>query len=122
MVLATELSEDLIREGLARELVRIIQDRRKEMGCEFSDRIEVSFATESVELRTAIDQFKDYILGETLALIGRHDVPRGQSVEAERPGLRSGIPHRKFEPFETTVGDHPLTLCIRVSSRRKPLS
>ena len=32
VVLATELTEELIREGLARELVRTIQDRRKEMG------------------------------------------------------------------------------------------
>ena len=68
VVLATELTEDLIREGLARELVRAIQDRRKEMGCQFTDRIAVGIVTESAELRAAIEQFRDYIAGETLAV------------------------------------------------------
>ncbi len=67
VVLATELTEDLIREGLARELVRTIQDRRKEMGCQFTDRIAVGVVTESHELNAAIDQFRNYICGETLA-------------------------------------------------------
>ena len=61
VVLATELTDDLIREGLARELVRTIQDRRKEMGCEFTDRIAVGIVTESAELKAAIEQFRDYI-------------------------------------------------------------
>jgi len=41
VVLSTELTDELILEGLARELVRTIQDRRKEMGCQFTDRITV---------------------------------------------------------------------------------
>ncbi len=68
VVLATELTADLIREGLARELVRTIQDRRKEMGCEFTDRISVGIVTESPDLKAAIEQFRDYIEGETLAV------------------------------------------------------
>ena len=68
VVLATELTEDLVREGLARELVRTIQDRRKEMGCEFTDRIVIGVVTDSAELRSAIEQFGDYIRGETLAV------------------------------------------------------
>ena len=68
VVLSTELTEDLIREGLARELVRTINDRRKEMDCQFTDRIEVGVVTESAELRAAIEQFRDYIMPETLAV------------------------------------------------------
>ena len=67
VVLATELTESLIAEGWARELVRIIQDRRKDMGCQFTDRIEVGIETESQALRAAVAQFKEYISGETLA-------------------------------------------------------
>ena len=52
VVLATELTPELIREGLARELVRTIQDRRKEMGCQFTDRIVVGVVTESAELQS----------------------------------------------------------------------
>ena len=66
VVLSTELTDDLIAEGYARELVRAIQDRRKEIGCEYTDRIEVALVTESTELAAAADQFSDYITGETL--------------------------------------------------------
>ena len=69
MVLATELTEELIREGLARELVRTIQDRRKEMGCEFTDRIAIGIVTDSAELqgrRRAIPPTT--FSGETLAV------------------------------------------------------
>jgi isoleucyl-tRNA synthetase len=68
VVLATELTEELIREGLARELVRTIQDRRKELGCQFTDRIILGMVTESAELKAAIEQFRDYIMNETLAV------------------------------------------------------
>ncbi|MEM8865493.1 MAG: isoleucine--tRNA ligase [Planctomycetota bacterium] len=67
VVLATELTPELIAEGLARDLVRVIQDRRKELGCEFTDRIEVGIETESTDLATAIEQHHDYLAGETLA-------------------------------------------------------
>jgi isoleucyl-tRNA synthetase len=67
VVLATELTPDLIREGIARELVRTIQDRRKEIGCQFTDRIAIGLVTDSAELKEAIEQFADYIRGETLA-------------------------------------------------------
>ena len=80
VVLATELTPELIREGLARELVRTIQDRRKEIGCEFTDRIAVGIVTDSVELRTVIEQFGDYIKGETLAVEMDFRLPAG--VEA----------------------------------------
>ena len=97
VVLATELTEELILEGLARELVRAIQDRRKEMGCEFTDRIEVGVVTESQELQTAIEQFRDYIRGETLA------------VKLDRAALAGA------ESVEIKVGDDPLTLYVKVT-------
>jgi isoleucyl-tRNA synthetase len=57
----------LIAEGLARELVHAIQNRRKELGCEYTDRIEVGVETEADDLRQAVTRFADYISGETLA-------------------------------------------------------
>ncbi len=87
VVLATELTEELIREGLARELVRAIQDRRKEMGCQFTDRIAVGIVTESDELRTAIEQFRDYIAGETLAVeIKLGPLPGVEAAEIDLAG------------------------------------
>jgi isoleucyl-tRNA synthetase len=95
VVLATELTEDLIREGLARELVRVIQDRRKEMTCEFTDRIEVGVVTDSAKLKAAINRFESYLRNETLTL---------ELSAVALPGV---------EPLETTIGDDPLTLYVR---------
>ncbi|MGL6227254.1 MAG: isoleucine--tRNA ligase [Thermoguttaceae bacterium] len=66
VVLSTELTEELLAEGRARELVRMIQDRRKELGCEYTDRIRVEVSTCSEEIIGAIELFGSYIRGETL--------------------------------------------------------
>jgi len=67
VVLATELTPDLIAEGAARDFVRVVQDRRKEMNLEFTDRIEIGIVGASAELQTALEQYRDYVCGETLA-------------------------------------------------------
>ena len=67
VVLATELTPDLVSEGLARDLVRVIQDHRKACGCEYTDRIDVGLKTDSSELAAAIQEHRDYIAQETLA-------------------------------------------------------
>ncbi len=67
VVLSTELTPELVAEGLARDAVRLIQDQRKDTGCEYTDRIEVGIVTESSDARKAIEKFRDYIAAETLA-------------------------------------------------------
>jgi isoleucyl-tRNA synthetase len=67
VVLATELTPDLIAEGLARDLVRTIQDIRKRQNLEFTQRIDVGIVTTSNETNRAIEAFRDFIAGETLA-------------------------------------------------------
>jgi isoleucyl-tRNA synthetase len=76
-VLSTELTPALILEGLAREVVHAIQTRRRDLTCEYTDRIEVAIATDSPELRTAIGQFREYICGETLAVDLNETIPPG---------------------------------------------
>ena len=63
--LVTDLTPELVREGLARELVRRIQDQRKQLNLDIADRIILYFAA-SDGLKKAVDDFKDYIMGETL--------------------------------------------------------
>ena len=46
VVLSTELTPELIIEGWARELVHAIQNRRKDLGCEYTDRIAVGVVTD----------------------------------------------------------------------------
>ncbi|WP_322507507.1 isoleucine--tRNA ligase, partial [Anaerolinea sp.] len=65
--LTTELNPELIREGLAREFVRRVQDLRKNAGLEIADRIEVVYQA-SDGLAQAIEAFREYIMNETLTL------------------------------------------------------
>jgi isoleucyl-tRNA synthetase len=68
VVLATELTPELVAEGLARDLVRSIQDRRKDLTLDLSDQIEVGIAGDSPTLQAAINANRDYICGETQAV------------------------------------------------------
>ena len=87
VVLGTEMTDQLVREGLARDLVRLIQERRKEMDCEYTDRIEVGVVTESEELRTAITENMAYICSETLATrLVLESVPDAHSVDLKTSG------------------------------------
>ena len=64
--LDTSLNDELIREGLARELVRSIQEARKQAGLEVSDRIVLGISgTAGVE--AALAEHRDYVMTETLA-------------------------------------------------------
>jgi isoleucyl-tRNA synthetase len=79
VVLSTELTEELFSEGRAREVVRMIQDRRKEMKLNYTDRIVVGIATASRTIGEALHKHIEYIKGETLAV----DLKKGQVAGAE---------------------------------------
>jgi isoleucyl-tRNA synthetase len=66
VVLATEITEELWAEGIARDVVRVIQDVRKEINCEFTNRIEIGIVTDDPSVTKAIEMFRDFIAGETL--------------------------------------------------------
>jgi isoleucyl-tRNA synthetase len=60
------ITEALASEGMARDVVRQIQELRKQSKLEIEDRIVLYLATESEPLRQAIAVHRDYIAGETL--------------------------------------------------------
>jgi isoleucyl-tRNA synthetase len=64
--LDTTLDADLRREGLARELVRAVQDARKEAGLEVSDRIVLGVRGDAA-VQEAVEAHQAYITAETLA-------------------------------------------------------
>ena len=66
VALALELDDDLIREGLAREVVRAVQNARKDSGLEITDRIELALSGDE-ELLAAARRHDAYLTGETLA-------------------------------------------------------
>ncbi|MBN2257470.1 MAG: isoleucine--tRNA ligase [Anaerolineaceae bacterium] len=65
--LVTELTPELVQEGLAREFVRRVQDLRKQADLDIADRIAVYYQA-SIKLAAAIQSFADYISAETLAV------------------------------------------------------
>jgi isoleucyl-tRNA synthetase len=65
--LVTDLTPDLVNEGLAREFVRRVQDLRKQAGLNVADRIKL-YVHASPGLSQAIAAHQDYITTETLAL------------------------------------------------------
>jgi isoleucyl-tRNA synthetase len=65
--LFTELTPELVNEGLVRELVRRIQDFRKQAGLDIADRIRLHLDP-SPRLKEAVLAHQEYILNETLAV------------------------------------------------------
>jgi isoleucyl-tRNA synthetase len=66
VALALELDDDLVREGLAREIVHAVQNARKQAGLDVSDRISLTLGGDE-SLVAAARSHEQYIAGETLA-------------------------------------------------------
>ena len=65
VVLDTELTEELILEGLAREFVRKVQSLRKDADFIITDHINIYYnGTENIE--KMLEHYKDYVMKETL--------------------------------------------------------
>ncbi len=67
VLLDTKVTEDLLLEGYAREIVSRIQNLRKEAGLQVTDRIHLKITCEG-DLKKAASIHKDYIMAETLGL------------------------------------------------------
>jgi isoleucyl-tRNA synthetase len=80
VALDLEVTPELRREGLARDLVRAVQDLRKEAGLAVSDRIELAVRAEG-EVVEAVQAHRDYLLGETLA-VELFRAPQGDGFDA----------------------------------------
>lgn len=62
------ITDELKKEGIARDLVNRIQNMRKDMGLEVQDKIAISYEKNEDLINTAIEANKAYICGETQAL------------------------------------------------------
>ena len=98
VILATDLTEELVREGMARDAVRLIQDRRKELDLQFTDRIRLWLETGNRELHQALSENGDYIASETLAT----------EIQLEAP------PAELDNRVERTVADSGLFITLQV--------
>ena len=68
VALDIELTEDLIKEGALREIIRQIQVARKEADFMIEDRIYIQFVCEDEKINQILSEFAEQIKKETLAL------------------------------------------------------
>ena len=68
VILSTELTRDLLLEGIAREIVSKVQNLRKTNGYDIADRIKLYYDGEE-DILDAFNEFADYIKEETLATV-----------------------------------------------------
>jgi len=87
--------EELRREGLARDLVRLVQDARKAAGLEVTDRIALGVEAGD-DIAEALSAFRDYVAAETLA-----------TEVADRP--IADAPFRR----EGSIEGSPVTITLR---------
>jgi len=93
VALVTELTPELVQEGLAREFVRRVQDLRKSADLDVADRIEL-FVEASGGLRSALETHKEYIISETLT----------SNLVFASPPEGASIVEDGFEGEKVTVG------------------
>jgi isoleucyl-tRNA synthetase len=95
VALDLELTPELVRAGLAREVIRLIQETRKASGFEVSDRVELWWEADG-DLATALTEHESTIADEVLAtrvtpgapgdpdLAGHHDADLGLTIWLRR--------------------------------------
>ncbi|MHA1912559.1 MAG: isoleucine--tRNA ligase [Candidatus Kariarchaeaceae archaeon] len=97
-ILNTQLTPELIKEGLSREVTRRIQEMRKQMDLEYTQKIDVVWASSAEEaFEEMFETHGDYIKKETLSL-----------------KMEKGTPKEVSEGFtqEWKINDYSLTLNV----------
>lgn len=95
IVLDTAITLELRREGMMREVVRFVQNARKQAGLNVDDRIVLHLATSSDELGSAIEEHKEVITAETLASSYGDEDLDGYTAEVKVEGAALTIKLRK---------------------------
>jgi isoleucyl-tRNA synthetase len=90
VALELALDDDLIREGLAREVVHAIQGARKDAGLEVSDRIALALGGDEV-LLAAARAHEEYVAGEVLATSVDYRSANGQVARIEGRELHISV-------------------------------
>ena len=82
IALDLNLNEELVNEGITREIVNRIQNIRKNQGYDVTDKIEINIKNNK-KLEEALNSNLDYIKGETLAikLYFSEDLNKGEKIE-----------------------------------------
>jgi isoleucyl-tRNA synthetase len=90
VALQLELDDELLREGLAREIVHAVQNARKAAGLDISDRIELALGGDD-ELIAAAREHQPYIAGEVLATSVAYDAVEATAVRVDGRDLQIAV-------------------------------
>lgn len=91
VALDAAVTPELLKEGWIRDLVRGIQNLRKEAGFEVTDRIRLTLHG-SDALREAFSEFEDFVKSETLAVEARWAEEPGMSeIDMEGAAWKAGV-------------------------------
>jgi isoleucyl-tRNA synthetase len=83
VVLDTVVTPELQREGVARDLIRTIQQARRDAGLDVSDRIELTLVADEATLE-AFEEHRELVMGETLATTASAALGSTSTVEVRR--------------------------------------
>ena len=64
--LDTEINDELYFERISREIVSVVQNQRKELGFDITDRIKLEIISDDNKALQGVEMFQDYICKETL--------------------------------------------------------
>jgi isoleucyl-tRNA synthetase len=67
IALSTAVTPELKREGMARDLVRHVQQLRKDANLDIQDRVRIGYTCDDPEFQQMVAEWSDYIRAETLA-------------------------------------------------------
>lgn len=87
-ILDTTITPELVSEGFAREMVSKVQQLRKQRDFEMMDQIKI-FCNADDEVKAALQEHKDYIMKETLAV--ELKMIESELVEYDLNGHKTGI-------------------------------
>ena len=85
VVLNTDLDQRLLDEGLYREILRRVQDARKDLGADYTDRIRLAIDG-SERVKSVVETNREHLMGETLC-----------TSLAAVPGASNGFETREYE-------------------------
>ncbi len=91
VALETSLTPELRREGLARDVIRLVQDTRKSDGLDVTDRIQLWWEATAPELSAAMDEQGTLIAGEVLATGYQAGPPAAGAADGAREHHDAGL-------------------------------
>jgi len=95
----------LIRDGIAKDAIRLIQDLRKRKACNYTDRIDLVFLVSDPQVEEALVTNRDFIAGETLA----------QSVTVQLESLEN-LTNSTSDWESVELAESPAKLSLQVRS------